>query len=177
MKGGKKLKLTQEELSELMKIRKEINKDLKQDEYYNNLLLRKEKILDYLSKNKSTNDKEKLLEKYEQIGNEIKEIEIKTAFKVLYDKMQKEKNKNKIIKGIINKLNKKNENDEYTEQFNKIVQDENYKEKIKKHKEIFKKLNQNFKEESDYIYELDSIETELATIETEKIKEYIINKL
>ena len=63
--------------------------------------------------------------------------------------------------------------DKYSEQFNKIIEDSEYKEKIKIHNELFQILTNTNKEERDLLFKLESLETEIATIETEKIQEYI----
>lgn len=161
------MEMTQEELDRLIEIKNEIKRDLKENQKYVRLITRKEQILNYLITIQEEEEKKKQIKEYEEIGNEIKEIEFQMAFKISMDKtMNKQKNKK-------NKCEKNDTVDKYSEQFNKIIEDSEYKEKIKIHNELFQILTNTNKEERDLLFKLESLETEIATIETEKIQEYI----
>lgn len=161
------MEMTQEELDRLIEIKNEIKRDLKENQKYVRLITRKEQILNYLITIQEEEEKKKQIKEYEEIGNEIKEIEFQMAFKISMDKtMNKQKNKK-------NKCKKNDTVDKYSEQFNKIIEDSEYKEKIKIHNELFQILTNTNKEERDLLFKLESLETEIATIETEKIQEYI----
>ena len=95
------------------------------------------------------------------------------AFKIATKRKRETKEKKKIMTGI--KKKEKINLDKYSEQFNKIIEDSDYKEKTKIHNEIFQILTNTNKEERDLLFKLESIETEIATIETENIQEYIEN--
>ena len=163
------MEMTQEELDRLIEIKNEIKRDLKENQKYVRLITRKEQILNYLITIQEEEEKKKQIKEYEEIGNEIKEIEFQMAFKIATKRKTKEKKK--IMKGI--KKKEKINLDKYSEQFNKIIEDSDYKEKTRIHNEIFQILTNTNKEERDLLFKLESIETEIATIETEKIKEYI----
>lgn len=163
------MEMTQEELDRLMEIKNEIKRILKENQKYVRLITRKEQILNYLITIQEEEEKKKQIKEYEEIGNEIKEIEFQMAFKIATKRKTKEKKK--IMKGI--KKKEKINLDKYSEQFNKIIEDSDYKEKTKIHNEIFQILTNTNKEERDLLFKLESIETEIATIETEKIQEYI----
>ncbi len=163
------MEMTQEELDRLIEIKNEIKRDLKENQKYVRLITRKEQILNYLITIQEEEEKKKQIKEYEEIGNEIKEIEFQMAFKIATKRKTKEKKK--IMKGI--KKKEKINLDKYSEQFNKIIEDSDYKEKTKIHNEIFQILTNTNKEERDLLFKLESIETEIATIETEKIQEYI----
>lgn len=163
------MEMTQEELDRLMEIKNEIKGILKENQKYVRLITRKEQILNYLITIQEEEEKKKQIKEYEEIGNEIKEIEFQMAFKIATKRKTKEKKK--IMKGI--KKKEKINLDKYSEQFNKIIEDSDYKEKTKIHNEIFQILTNTNKEERDLLFKLESIETEIATIETEKIQEYI----
>lgn len=165
------MEMTQEEINQLMKIENEIKKILKENDDYIRLNTRKEQILNYLITIQEEVEKKKLIKKYEEIGNAIKEIECQMAFKIATKRKRETKEKKKIMTGI--KKKEKINFDKYSEQFNKIIEDNDYKEKIKIHNEIFQILTNTNKEERDLLFKLESIETEIATIETEKIQEYI----
>ena len=163
------MEMTQEELDRLMEIKNEIKRILKENQKYARLITRKEQILNYLITIQEEEEKKKQIKEYEEIGNEIKEIEFQMAFKIATKRKTKEKKK--IMKGI--KKKEKINLDKYSEQFNKIIEDSDYKEKTRIHNEIFQILTNTNKEERDLLFKLESIETEIATIETEKIQEYI----
>ena len=163
------MEMTQEELDRLIEIKNEIKRDLKENQKYVRLITRKEQILNYLITIQEEEEKKKQIKEYEEIGNEIKEIEFQMAFKIATKRKTKEKKK--IMKGI--KKKEKINLDKYSEQFNKIIEDSDYKEKTRIHNEIFQILTNTNKEERDLLFKLESIETEIATIETEKIQEYI----
>lgn len=165
------MEMTQEELDRLIEIKNEIKRDLKENQKYVRLITRKEQILNYLITIQEEEEKKKQIKEYEEIGNEIKEIEFQMAFKIATKRKTKEKKK--IMKGI--KKKEKINLDKYSEQFNKIIEDSDYKEKTKIHNEIFQILTNTNKEERDLLFKLESIETEIATIETENIQEYIEN--
>lgn len=170
------MEMTQEEMKKLIKTKNEVQKELKQDLYYNKLRERKEKILNYLKTVQESNEKKELISKYEKIGRKIQEIEIETAYKItISDKIQRNNQKKNLFNKIKYKLKKSKDinEDEYNEKFNKIVEDTKYKEKLKSRNEIFKKITNTNKKEKDLLYELESIETEIATIETDKVKEYL----
>ena len=159
--------MTQEELEKLVKIKDAIKRILKENQKYERLITRKEQILNYLITIQEDEKKKEQIKEYEKIGNDIKEIEFQMAFKISMDKaMNKQKNKK-------NKCKKNDTVDKYSEQFNKIIEDSEYKEKIKIHNELFQILTNTNKEERDLLFKLESLETEIATIETEKIQEYI----
>ena len=161
------MEMTQEELEKLVKIKDAIKRILKENQKYERLITRKEQILNYLITIQENEKKKEQIKEYEKIGNDIKEIEFQMAFKISMDKaMNKQKNKK-------NKCKKNDTVDKYSEQFNKIIEDSEYKEKIKIHNELFQILTNTNKEERDLLFKLESLETEIATIETEKIQEYI----
>ncbi len=161
------MEMTQEELEKLVKIKNAIKRILKENQKYERLITRKEQILNYLITIQENEKKKEQIKEYEKIGNDIKEIEFQMAFKISMDKtMNKQKNKK-------NKCKKNDTVDKYSEQFNKIIEDSEYKEKIKIHNELFQILTNTNKEERDLLFKLESLETEIATIETEKIQEYI----
>lgn len=161
------MEMTQEELEKLVKIKDAIKRILKENQKYERLITRKEQILNYLITIQEDEKKKEQIKEYEKIGNDIKEIEFQMAFKISMDKaMNKQKNKK-------NKCKKNDTVDKYSEQFNKIIEDSEYKEKIKIHNELFQILTNTNKEERDLLFKLESLETEIATIETEKIQEYI----
>ena len=161
------MEMTQEELEKLVKIKNAIKRILKENQKYERLITRKEQILNYLITIQEDEKKKEQIKEYEKIGNDIKEIEFQMAFKISMDKtMNKQKNKK-------NKCKKNDTVDKYSEQFNKIIEDSEYKEKIKIHNELFQILTNTNKEERDLLFKLESLETEIATIETEKIQEYI----
>lgn len=165
------MEMTQEELDRLMEIKNEIKRILKENQKYARLITRKEQILNYLITIQEEEEKKKQIKEYEEIGNEIKEIEFQMAFKIATKRKRETKEKKKIMTGI--KKKEKINLDKYSEQFNKIIEDSDYKEKTKIHNEIFQILTNTNKEERDLLFKLESIETEIATIETENIQEYI----
>lgn len=143
-------------------IKRKVEKETKKDLRYMKLIKRKEEILNYLNIMILNKEDKIFMEKYDKLGLQIKDIELQTAFEILTN--------NKKRKKIYKKLKKEDEEDSYINQFNKIVEDSDYKSKILKRKEIFKKISKGSKKHEKLLYELESIETEIATIETEKIK-------
>ena len=174
------MEITQKELDELMKIQKEVQKELQNDAYYNKLKNRKKQILNYLTIMPKLNEKKISVEKYEEIGKQIKKIEIEMAYKLASSNKIKMNTKKNILDKIIEKfsfIKVKNKNDNsYDEQFNKIVKNSKYKKKINIRREIFRKLIRTNSKEKNLLYELEKVEIELATIETDKIREFINKK-
>lgn len=171
------MKMTQEENKQLMKIKKKVKQELKQDLYYNKLKERKDKIINYLKIMQESNEKKELINKYEKLGKQVKEIEIETAYKITIENKTEIENQSKTlldkIKCKLSKKSKEMTEEDYNKAFNKIVEDSEYKEKLKLRNEIFKKITNANKKQKDLLYELESIETEIATIETDKVKDYL----
>ena len=171
------MKMTQEENKQLMKIKKKVKQELKQDLYYNKLKERKDKIINYLKIMQESNKKKELINKYEKLGKQVKEIEIETAYKITIENKTEIENQSKTlldkIKCKLSKKSKEMTEEDYNKAFNKIVEDSEYKEKLKLRNEIFKKITNANKKQKDLLYELESIETEIATIETDKVKDYL----
>lgn len=154
--------------NELEKLKKKIIEKLTNDEEYTQLLKKKSVLIEVL---RTTEDNKyevmELLKKYNNIGKDIKDLELKTAFNVLNNK------KYKTFWGWIKK--KRNNNDEYEIKFNSIVKDKDYRKLIKVKRELFNKMKEFFSECENQLYELDSLETEIATIETDKLRELFRN--
>lgn len=146
--------MIKEENNDVNKIKNEIQKDLKDNLEYKNLYLRRKEIIKALKKIEQMEERKELLNNYEKTSDEIKDLEIEMAYKIL------------------NKLNE-NEEEKFNKEFNKIVQDNKYKEQVKRQKNTFNKLIKKPNLESNLLYELNSIDTQIATIETDKVKEYI----
>lgn len=146
--------MVKEENNDVNKIKNEIQKDLKDNLEYKNLYLRRKEIIKALKKIEQMEERKELLNNYEKTSDEIKDLEIEMAYKIL------------------NKLNE-NEEEKFNKEFNKIVQDNKYKEQVKIQKNTFNKLIKKPNLESNLLYELNSIDTQIATIETDKVKEYI----
>lgn len=159
------MELTHKQIIMLSVLKKKLKKELKNNEYYDKLKKRKVEIFNYIEAIKIGKNDGNLLNQYDKIGEQIKEIEIEKAFKV-----NLENRKNMKIRSLL-RCNGKGENN-YYEEFNKIVEDSNYKTKIEKRKTLFLKLSKRSKKYQDLMYELESIETQIATIETELIKRY-----
>ena len=173
------MEMTQEELNELKKIKRKIYQYLRKNSMYQKLIERKEKILNYLKLVKDSDEKKKLISKYEKIGKKIQEIELSMAYKIAIENKKKNDEKNNYLIKIFNKLLKKclkNDTDSYNKEFNKIVEDSAYAKQIKIRNEIFQKLIKTNKKERELLYELESLEIEIATMETDKVKEYIMKK-
>ena len=153
----------------LSEIRKKVEKELKNNEYYKRLKNRKNEIVNYLVAMKIGKDDENLLKRYDRIGEQIKEIEFEKAFKITNNDDEKVSILDRILK------RKREKEINYNYEFDKIIEDANYKAKIKKRREIFNKLGKNSKKYKELLYELESLETEMATIETERIRAYISN--
>lgn len=155
------------------KLKEKIKKLLKNDEYYQELNLRRENIIDNLIKVENTNDRNELLLNYQRTGEEIKNLEIEMAYEIA-KKMRKTNLKEKpTIKKVFSRFNKDKKNCDFNEEFNKIIKDSKYKQEVKEHEETFKKLIERPNFESNLLYELNSIDTQIAIIETEKVRDYI----
>lgn len=173
------MEMTQEELNELKKIKRKIYQYLRKNSMYRKLIERKEKILNYLKLVQDSDEKKKLISKYEKIGKKIQEIELSMAYKIAIENKKKNDEKNNFLIKVFSKLLKKclkNDTDSYNKEFNKIVEDNAYAKQIKTRNEIFQKLIKTNKKERELLYELESLEIEIATMETDKIKEYIMKK-
>ena len=154
-------------VNELENLKKKIKESLTKDEGYIELLEKKNRLINSLKQIEANRyEARTLLEKYDMIGNDIKELELKMAFDVLENEKKK---RNKAFLGLIKK--KKNNNDDYEQEFNSIVKDDEYRKLIKIRSGIFYKMKETFLDSQNQLYELDSLETEIATIETEKLKE------
>ena len=171
------MNLTRNETIMLSEIRKKVEKELKNNEYYKRLVNRKEEIINYLCAMKNRKDDGNLLRRYDRLGEQIKEMEFQKAFEITNnddDNNHKMNIVDKLFKRRREKVRNKKEI-KYNDEFDTIIEDTNYKAKIKKRKEIFNKLSRNSKKYKEMLYELESLETEMATIETEKIRAYINN--
>lgn len=165
------MKLSKEELTELLEVKKKVENELKGDKYYLKLGKREDEIIENLGDNKKLTECKKLLEEYKNVGEKINEIEINTAYKITIEEKER-----KEPKGFFAKLLKKEkEVVKYQSEFDKISEDVNYKKIVKRHNEIFKELIKMLRQKEELLYELESIETEMATIKTDKIREYLIN--
>lgn len=168
------MQLNQDEKAKLALTKRKAKKELKKNKHYIELESRKNEILNYLN-NKKTKETKKLLEKYEELGEQVNKIEMETAFRITIK--EKENKSRGVLKNIIDKLTKKKEeNQSYNKKFDEIAEDMNYKRKTKKHNQVFKELIKKFRKDKELLYELESIETEIATIKTEKIRECINNE-
>jgi hypothetical protein len=153
--------------NELEKLKKKIKEKLAKDEGYTELLKKKNNLIESLKKTEANRyEARKLLEKYDNIGNDIKELELKMAFDVLANEKTK---RNKAFLGLLKK--KKSNNEEYEQEFNSIVKDDEYRKLIKIRSGLFYKMKETFIDSQNQLYELDSLETEIATIETDKLRE------
>lgn len=153
----------------LSEIKRIVEGELQKECHYRSLEKRREKIIEYLNSSRNTKENKIFLAEYEKLGKKIKNMEIQTAFAAT---IQQRKN-NRGIKRIINIIMRKNdENKIYQDEFNKILENDSYKKKIKKHNEMFKELLKKFRKSKEMLYELESVETEIATILTDGIREY-----
>lgn len=148
----------------LLDIKEKVKKDLKKSEHYMNLKTRKEQIFNYIKILDMTKDENKLIENYDKINEQMKEMELQKAYEIVIN--------NKKKKNVLNKYKIQKEEDNYDNQFNKIIEDTNYKNKMRKREVIFKKLSKKSNKFQALLYELESIQTEMATLETEKVKQY-----
>ena len=101
------MEMTQEELNELKKIKRKIYQYLRKNSMYQKLIERKEKILNYLKLVQDSDEKKKLISKYEKIGKKIQEIELSMAYKIAIENKKKNDEKNNYLIKIFNKLLKK----------------------------------------------------------------------
>lgn len=161
------MKFNQRQMIMLSELKKKLEKELKKDKEYTKLINRKKEIFNYIVAMKIGKNDETLLNKYGKIGEQIKEMEIQKTYELSIERKTRVK-----ILGKIFWINKSKKED-YEDEFNKIVEDTNYKNKIKKRKDLFEKLSKKSKKYQELMYELESIETEISTMESEIIKKML----
>lgn len=170
--------LTSSEKKDLKCIQDLVIKILQEDSRFKRLTIRKEQILNYLTIVKKNKLEKDWISEYEELSNQIKKIEIETAYKLLINQQIKNKTKRKSFWRIIGKKRiKKKIINKFNDEFNNIIQDDKYKEKMRVHNNLFKKLINANEEEKELLYELESVEIQLATIETDAIRDYFINNI
>lgn len=166
------MKLTKNEQKELNIVKNNIKSILKEKYNIDRLYEKKKQAINYLTLMCNTKENKDLIDKFNKLDIELKEIEETAAYIIA-----KEEKENLSFKKTLfgeKKIIKKYSEDKYDERFNKILKETEYFELIKQRSKIFKNLIRINSEDSSALYRLDSIETEISTIETDALREYIL---
>lgn len=162
--------MSQFEMEDFENIERFVEEDLINDEQYRKLLKRKEEIENFLKAMGESQEVNCLIDTYSKVGQKIKKLEMKWAYKITMQEKNKEREKRSFWKII---KNRQFENEDYTIKFNKIVNDSEYKEKLDNHINIFKLLEKKLENDRKLLYELESVESKIAIMETDLLRKYI----
>ena len=166
------MKLTQNELKELKIAKSNVKNILKENYEINRLYEKKRQAINYLTLMVNTKENKELINKFNKLDLELKKLEERAAFIIA-----KEEKLNTVIKKTLfgeKKIIKKYSEEKYDEKFNRLLNETNYLDIMKKRRKIFKELVKLNKDDSSALYRLDSIETEISVLETDALREYIL---
>ena len=166
------MKLTHNELKELKIAKFNVKNILKENYEINRLYEKKRQAINYLTLMVNTKENKELINKFNKLDLELKKLEERAAFIIA-----KEEKLNTVIKKTLfgeKKIIKKYSEEKYDEKFNRLLNETNYLDIMKKRRKIFKELVKLNKDDSSALYRLDSIETEISVLETDALREYIL---
>ena len=166
------MKLTHNELKELKIAKSNVKNILKENYEINRLYEKKRQAINYLTLMVNTKENKELINKFNKLDLELKKLEERAAFIIA-----KEEKLNTVIKKTLfgeKKIIKKYSEEKYDEKFNRLLNETNYLDIMKKRRKIFKELVKLNKDDSSALYRLDSIETEISVLETDALREYIL---
>ena len=166
------MKLTHNELKELKIAKFNVKNILKENYEINRLYEKKRQAINYLTLMVNTKENKELINKFNKLDLELKKLEERAAFIIA-----KEEKLNTVIKKTLfgeKKIIKKYSEEKYDEKFNRLLNETNYLDIMKKRRKIFKELVKLNKDDSSALYRLDSIETAISVLETDALREYIL---
>ena len=166
------MKLTQDEQTELMSIKDDVQKMLNENEKLKRLYVRKQQIINYLTLMTNTKENKDLIEEYNKLDVQLRGFEVEAGYIIA-----KEEQANTVVKKSI--LGKKKrieryDDDKYNDRFNEILKETEYSQIVKKRNKCFKELTELNNGYSYLLYELDSIETEISIIETDTLRKKLL---
>lgn len=166
------MNISHNQLEELKNAKENVKKILNEQYKINLLYEKKRQAINYLTLMVNTKENKDLINKYNKLDIELKEIEEMAAYIIA-----KEEKSNTVIKKTLfgeKKIIKKFSEEQYDEKFNRLLKKTNYLDIMKQRSKIFKSLAYINKNDSSPLYRLDSIETEISIIETDALREYIL---
>ena len=164
--------LSYNELKELKIAKEKVEKELKEDYQLSLLYEKKMQAINYLTLMVNTKENLDLINKFNKLDKDLKEIELMAAFIIA-----KEEKINTVIKNTLfgkKKIIKRFTEEQYDDKFNKLLKNAKYLDIMKQREKIFKALSKINYNDSSALYRLDSIETEISIIETEALREYVL---